>query len=821
MFERFTERARKIIIYAREEAVRLQHEFLGTEHILLGLIREGGGVGVTVLQRCGVQLDDIRQEIYKRLVPGNKKITFGDTPLTPRAKKILQLAVEEANSMGHNYVGTEHILLGLIREQDGLASSILGEMRVDLGDVRHEMDNILQQAPPEVGQSPTPTLDEFGRDLTQMAASGALDPVIGRDDEIERVIQILSRRTKNNPVLIGEAGVGKTAIVEGLAQRIVKKSVSSVLYNSRLVNLDLGLLVAGTKYRGQFEERLKTIMREIVEVGNVIIFIDELHTLVGAGAAEGSMDASNLLKPALSRGEFQCIGATTMSEYRKYIEKDGALERRFQTILVREPTEGESIKILVGLRDKYEAHHGVVISDEACEQAVKLSSRYISDRFQPDKAIDVIDEACSRAGLKKSSLPDHLKNLEDEISTVTKEKNAAVYSQDFEVAARLRDRERKLMNKFDTLSTKWREEQDNKRVVISTDDVAYIVSKWTGIPLHRMEQKDCDRLAKMSDDLHRRIVGQDEAVIGVTRAIKRSRAGFRHPGKPVGSFLFLGPTGVGKTELAHALAEFLFDSEDAIIRFDMSEYSEKFSISRLTGSPPGYIGYEEGGQLTEKIRHKPYSVILLDEIEKAHPDVFNILLQVLENGRLTDGIGRTVNFKNCVLIMTSNIGTRLIEKNSSLGFQKSSEESSYKSMKKKIMDELKKTFNPEFINRLDEIIVFHSLNKKHISKIIDINIRRMNKRIWDCGLELVLTDQASAWLVEKAYHPNYGARPLHRVIQQNIEDVLADKMLQGRLKNVKTVQVGVIDNELVFTEIELSTESNLVPSLTEKGKVGI
>jgi ATP-dependent Clp protease ATP-binding subunit ClpC len=820
MFERFTERARKVIIYAREEAARLQHDFLGTEHILLGLVREGGGVGVAVLQRCGVRLDDVRREVYKRIVPGNNSITFGDIPLTPRAKKILELAVEEANMMGHNYVGTEHILLGLVKEQDGLAANILGDMRIDLSEVRHEMTDILQQTSAETKQSNTPTLDEFGRDLTLMAANGELDPVIGRDDEIERVIQILTRRTKNNPVLIGEAGVGKTAVVEGLAQRIVKKSVPNILYNKRLVSLDLGQLVAGTKYRGQFEERLKTVMREILESDTIILFIDELHTLVGAGAAEGSMDASNLLKPALSRGELQCIGATTMNEYRKHIEKDGALERRFQTILVREPSERETVEIVKGLRDKYEEHHGVSITGKAIEVAARLSTRYISDRFQPDKAIDVIDEACSRARLKKSKLPDYLKSLEDEINTITKEKNAAVSAQDFEIAACLRDRERRLLAKFDSLTSSWRKQQDKKSILINGDDVAYIVSKWTGVPLYRLEKEDYERLAKMSEKLHKRVVGQDEAIAAVSRAIRRSRVGLKHPNKPVGSFLFLGPTGVGKTELAHVLAEFLFSSDKAIIRFDMSEYTEKFSISRLTGSPPGYVGHEEGGQLTEKVRRKPYSVILLDEIEKAHPDVFNILLQVLEDGRLTDGLGRTVDFKNCVLIMTSNIGGRMIEKDFSLGFQKSSAESSYEKMKQIILEELKNTFSPEFISRLDETIVFHALTKEHISKIVGLQIQRLNERIKECDLKLVLTDQACSWLVDKAYRPGHGARLLRKIIQQNIEDALADKVLQGKFKKKGTIQVGVIDNKLIFTEREFSAESNLAPPIPEKGKVG-
>jgi ATP-dependent Clp protease ATP-binding subunit ClpC len=800
MFERFTERARKVIILAREETARLRHEHLGTEHLLLGIIREGGGIAVAVLQRLGVELTEVRLEVEKRVARGTRKLTLGEIPFTPRAKRVLELSIEEAALMGHNYIGTEHILLGLIREGEGIAASILEDLRVDLSEVRQEIISFVQQSTSEVEETRTPALDEFGIDLTRLAVRERLDPVIGRDAEIERVIQILIRRTKNNPVLIGEAGVGKTAIVEGLAQRIVNNSVPRMLANKRLVTLDLGSLVAGTKYRGQFEERIKNVMKEIIESDNIILFIDEMHTLVGAGAAEGSMDASNLLKPALSRGELQCIGATTLNEYRKYVEKDRALERRFQTIMVAPPSVEETIEVISGLKDKYEAHHRVKITTEAIEAAAKLSDRYITDRFLPDKAIDVIDEAGARSRLKASIPPNEIKELEEKIEGLAKQKEMAVSAQEFENAARLRDKERKLKEKLDALVQKWRAEQENTNIVVTDEDVAHIVSKWTGIPLFRLEEREYEKLARMEEALHQRVVGQDEAIAAVSRAIKRSRLGLKNPRKPVGSFIFLGPSGVGKTELARALAEFLFGDENALISIDMSEYTEKFAISRLTGAPPGYVGYDEGGQLTEQVRRRPYCVILLDEIEKAHPDVFNILLQVLEDGHLTDNMGRVVDFKNSVLIMTSNIGARLVEKGGVMGFKQNDEQSSHHKMKERITGELKNIFNPEFLNRVDEVIVFHTLTKKHIGQIISLLIDQLNKQIEDKGIRIELARGAKEWLIREGYNPSYGARPLRRAIQRNIEDGIADEILRGRLKKRGVIRVGVRKDKLVFAE---------------------
>lgn len=800
MFERFTERARKVIILAREEAARLRHERLGTEHLLLGIICEGGGMAVSVLQRLGVQLTEIKLELGKRIAKGKKKVIAGEIPFTPRARKVLELSIEETNLMKHNCIGTEHILLGLIREEDGVAAGILDDLRVDLSEVRQEIINFIQRSASAPEEMRTPALDEFGIDLTQLAINGKLDPVIGRDEETERLIQILIRRTKNNPVLIGEAGVGKTAIVEGLAQRIINNTVPDMLAQKRLVTLDLGSLVAGTKYRGQFEERIKNIIQEIAELDNVILFIDEMHTLVGAGAAEGSMDASNLLKPALSRGEMQCIGATTLNEYRKYVEKDRALERRFQSITVEPPSVEETIGILKGLGSKYEAHHRVKITDEAIVAAAKLSDRYITDRFLPDKAVDVLDEAGSLSRLAASIPPDEIKRLEQKIAALAKEKEIAVANQDFENAAHLRDNERKLKRKLNTQLRNWKLEQENMRVVVTDEDVAHIVSKWTGIPLLRLEEREYEKLARMEEELHRRVIGQDEAIAAVSRAIKRSRLGLNNPKKPVGSFIFLGPSGVGKTELARALAEFLFGDEVALISIDMSEYTEKFALSRLTGAPPGYVGYAEGGQLTERVRRRPYSVILLDEIEKAHPDVFNVLLQVLEDGHLTDSMGQVVDFKNSILIMTSNIGARLIEKGTTMGFQKSDADTSYNKMKECITSELKKTFNPEFLNRVDESIVFHSLTIKHTGQIINLLIKQLNKQIADKGIKLELDRGAREWLIKEGYNPGYGARHLRRVIQRNIEDGIADEILRGSLHERGIIKVGVRKNKLVFTE---------------------
>ncbi len=800
MFERFTERARKVIILAREEAARLMHAHLGTEHLLLGIICEGEGVAVAVLQRLGVQPAEIKLELEKGVARGAKRMVKGNIPFTPRAKKVLEMSIEEANLMEHNYIGTEHILLGLIREEEGLAAGILDDLRINLSEVRQEIANFAQRSVSDFEETRTPALDEFGIDLTQLALREKLDPVIGRDEEIGRLIQILTRRTKNNPVLIGEAGVGKTAIVEGLAQWIVNNNAPNVLSQKRLVTLDLGSLVAGTKYRGQFEERIKTIMKEVIESDNIILFIDELHTLVGAGAAEGSMDASNLLKPALSRGELQCIGATTLNEYRKYVEKDRALERRFQSIVVEPPSVEETTEIIKGLRGRYEAHHRVQITDEAIAAAAKLSDRYINDRFLPDKAIDVIDEAGSRARLAACVPPNDMKQLENRIAGLAKQKEAAVCAQEFETAARLRDKERKLKGELTSLLRNWELEQEKTEVVVTDEDVAHIVSRWTGIPLFRLEEREYEKLARMEEELHRRVIGQDEAIAAISRAIKRSRLGLKNPKKPVGSFIFLGPSGVGKTELARTLAEFMFGDEAALISIDMSEYTEKFAISRFTGAPPGYVGYAEGGQLTERVRRRPYCVILLDEIEKAHPDMFNVLLQVLEDGHLTDGMGQLVDFKNSVLIMTSNIGARLIEKGTTLGFQRTDMDTSYHKMKEGIMGELKKTFNPEFLNRVDESIVFHPLNQKHIGQIINLLIDQLNLQIKDKGIKVELDRGAKDWLIKAGYNPSYGARPLRRAIQRNIEDGIADEILRGSLKKRGIIKVGVKNNKLVFAE---------------------
>ncbi|MDD4953973.1 MAG: ATP-dependent Clp protease ATP-binding subunit, partial [Candidatus Omnitrophica bacterium] len=705
MFNRFTERARKVIILAKEEARRFNHDYIGTEHILLGLIREGEGVAAAVLQKMGVSLENIRLEIEKLVQPGPTTQIIGDIPFTPRAKKALELAAEEARSLGHNYIGTEHLLLGLIREGEGIASQVLLNLGLDLNTVRSEVMELLGSALPGFGsgaqqaKSKTPALDAFGRDLTALAKENKLDPVIGRVMEIERVIQILSRRTKNNPVLLGEAGVGKTAIVEGLAQAIVVGNVPEVLKNKRMIVLDLALMVAGTKYRGQFEERIKAVMEEIKRSQDVIIFIDELHTLVGAGAAEGAIDASNILKPALSRGEIQCIGATTMDEYRKYIEKDAALERRFQTIMVEPPSVAQAIEILKGLKDRYEAHHRVAFRDDALEAAAKLSDRYISGRFLPDKAIDLIDEAGSRARLNVLIIPPELKALESKVESLRKEKEAFIKSQDFEKAASLRDQERVARQELEKYNHEWSQAKEKMRPEVTEEDIAKIVSQWTGVPIFRLEERESEKLLKIEEELHKRVVGQEEAIKTIAHAVRRSRAGIKDPKRPIGSFIFLGPTGVGKTLLARALAEFMFGDEDAILQLDMSEYMEKFNVSRLIGAPPGYVGYEEGGQLTEKVRRRPYSVILLDEIEKAHPDVFNLLLQVFEEGRLTDSFGRKVDFKNTILIMTSNVGAELIRKTGSLGFQTQKEGATYQEMKDKLLEEVKHTFKPEFLNR--------------------------------------------------------------------------------------------------------------------------
>jgi ATP-dependent Clp protease ATP-binding subunit ClpC len=803
MFNRFTERARKVVILAKEEARRFNHDYIGTEHILLGLIREGEGVAATVLQKLGLSLENIRLEIEKLVQPGPTTQIIGDIPFTPRAKKALELAAEEARSLGHNYIGTEHLLLGLIREGEGIASQVLLNLGLDLSTVRNEVMELLGSALPGFGQgqqakTKTPALDAFGRDLTILAKEGKLDPVINRLQEIERVIQILSRRTKNNPVLLGEAGVGKTAIVEGLAQAIIAGNVPEVLRNKRIIVLDLALMVAGTKYRGQFEERIKAVMEEIKRSHEIIIFIDELHTLVGAGAAEGAIDASNILKPALSRGEIQCIGATTMDEYRKYIEKDAALERRFQTIMVEPPSVDQTIEILKGLRDKYEAHHRVTFRDDALEAAAKLSDRYISGRFLPDKAIDLIDEAGSRARLNVLIVPPDIKKLEEKVESIRKEKESFIKSQDFEKAASLRDQERQTRQELEQLNREWSQAKDKMRPEVTEEDIAKIVAQWTGIPIFKLEEKEGEKLLKIEEELHKRVVGQDEAISAIAHAVRRSRAGIKDPKRPIGSFIFLGPTGVGKTLLARALAEFMFGDEDALLQLDMSEYMEKFNVSRLIGAPPGYVGYEEGGQLTEKVRRRPYAVILLDEIEKAHPDVFNLLLQVFEDGRLTDSFGRKVDFRNTVIIMTSNVGAEVIRKTGSLGFKTQKEEVTYQEMKEKLLDEVKRTFKPEFLNRIDDTIVFRPLAKEDLLQIIDIEIGFVADRLKEQGITLEVTPEAKDFLIEKGFDPIFGARPLKRTIQRFLEDPLASEIISKKFKEGSSVKLLRKNEELIF-----------------------
>lgn len=791
MFNRFTERARKVLVLAKEEVRRFNHDYIGTEHILLGLIREGEGVACAVLQNLGIDLERLRIEIEKLVSPGSVASVLGDIPFTPRAKKVLELAAEEARSLGHNYIGTEHILLGLIREEEGIASQVLFSLGVDLKKVKDEISSLLGAGThPQGGASQitskTPALDSFGRDLTKLTREGKLDPVIGRKVEIERVIQVLSRRTKNNPVLLGEAGVGKTAIVEGLAQNIIKGDVPEVLRSKRIVVLDLALMIAGTKYRGQFEERIKAVMEEIKRSKDVIIFIDELHTLVGAGAAEGAIDASNILKPALSRGEIQCIGATTLDEYRKYIEKDSALERRFQPIFVEPNTVEETIKILEGLRDKYEAHHRVKFTDGALQAAAKLSDRYISGRFLPDKAIDLIDEAGARSRLGVLTTPQEIKEIEEKMARIITEKEALIKQQDFERAARLRDEEKALRLKLEGLRRDWSKKRDQITPEVGEEEIARLVSQITSVPIYRLEEKESEKLLKMEESINKRVVGQAEAIEGIARSVRRARAGIKEPRRPIGSFMFLGPTGVGKTLLARALAEYMFGNEEALVQLDMSEYMEKFNVSRLIGAPPGYVGYEEGGQLTERVRRRPYSVVLLDEIEKAHPDVFNLLLQILEEGRLTDSYGRRVDFRNTILIMTSNVGAEIIRKRGSLGFKAVSEDISYEEMKNLLLEEVKKTFKPEFLNRLDEIIVFRPLGKEDLEKIVDIEISYINERLLEQGFKVQLTPKAKEFFIERGFDPVFGARPLKRVIQRFLEDPLAEDVIKGRFsKEVK------------------------------------
>jgi ATP-dependent Clp protease ATP-binding subunit ClpC len=804
MFEKFTERGRKVIIYAREEAEKRQNDYLGTEHLLLALLREEEGLPVAILRKMGLTIEDLFMEIERNLPSGTNILTFGDIPFTPRAKKVLELAVEEARLLGHNYISSEHLLLGIIREEEGIAGKILRNFGANLLGARQLTINLSLRNQSQVKEkkSTTPALDEFGRDLTQLAKAGKLDPVIGREDEIERVLQILGRRIKNNPVVIGEPGVGKTAIVEGLAQNIVSGDVPDNLLGKRIVSLDLGALIAGTKYRGQFEERLKIVMKEITQSDNVILFIDELHTLIGAGAAEGSVDASSMLKPALSRGEIQCIGATTPNEYRKYIEKDKAMERRFQPIYIHSPSLETTVHILKGLKSRYETHHRVKISEEAIANAVNLSDRYISDRYLPDKAIDVIDETGSRIKLKRSTPPTELKDMEQELMRISREKNLYVKLHDIDKASVIRAEEERLKRQYDQMQKRWKENMNKEIPIVTPDDVSYTVSKMTGVPLFKLEERESEKLIRMEDAIHERIIAQDEAIKVISRAVRRSRSGLKDRKKPIGTFFFLGPTGVGKTELAKALAEFLFNDENALIKIDMSEYMERFNVSRLTGAPPGYVGYEEGGQLTEKIRKRPYSVVLFDEIEKAHPDVFNILLQVLDEGVLTDSYGRKVDFKNTVIIMTSNLGARIIEKATPLGFHKGTSDDIYQKIKDNVLNELKKTFNPEFLNRVDEMVVFHPLEKEHLISIIDLLVAELNKQLIERELFIEVDQSVKEWIIAKFYQPSYGARPMRRAMQKTIEDPLAEDLLKGRFKGPLRIKVILEVDTPVFIGAE-------------------
>jgi ATP-dependent Clp protease ATP-binding subunit ClpC len=804
----FTDRVRKVLQMAREEAARLHHEYVGTEHILLGLIREGEGVAAAVLTNLNVDLEEIQQKIEETVKKGKAAAAAGpDLPYTSRAKKVLELAMSEARELNHSYVGTEHLLLGLLREEKGIAAQVLTDAGVNLEQARAETLRLLgsempatpagggtgaQPTPPKSEKkSKTPALDHFCRDLTQLASEGSLDPTIGRQKEIERVMEILSRRKKNNPVLIGEPGVGKTAIVEGLAQLIASGQCPDALKDHRVLSLDMAAVIAGTKYRGQFEERLKAVINEIAQNKNIILFIDELHTLVGAGAAEGAVDASNMLKPALARGELQCVGASTLNEYRKYIEKDGALERRFQTVIVDPPTIDETIEILKGLRKRYEDHHRVVIPDETLVEAAKLSERYITDRFLPDKAIDVIDEAGARARLAAQVPPPEVAELKEKLEGINGDKEAAVRDQNFERAASLRDAERELQSEIRRKQEEWERERQTRRPTISEEGVAFIVSRWTGIPVTRLQEAETARLLRMEDELHQSVVGQNEAIQVISRAIRRSRAGLKDPKRPIGSFIFSGPTGVGKTELARALARFLFADAQALIRVDMSEYMEKFSVSRLIGAPPGYVGYEDSGTLTKAVRRKPYSVVLLDEIEKAHPDVFNILLQVLDEGHLTDNYGRLIDFKNTVVIMTSNVGARDVAKGKSLGFGKPDTRDEFERMAEKVKEEINKVFNPEFLNRLDDVIVFHALTREHITQIVAILARDVQKRLGEEELTLRLTQGATDFLVDRGYDEHFGARPLKRAIQKYVEDPLSEKILVGEFAKGDEIEVDV------------------------------
>src|SRR6185436_6193816 len=817
-----TPRAQQVLALARKEADRFNHNYVGTEHLLLGLIKLGQGVAVNVLQKMGLDLETVRMEVEKQVGSGPETKMVGNIPYTPRVKKVLALAGKEAKSLNHSYVGTEHILLGLLREGEGVAARVLKNLEVDIERTRNEILKELDPnfTPPDAEQEApqeqqggrkdvkTPALRAFGRDLTELAKKGEIDPVIGRASEIERVIQVLCRRTKNNPVLIGEAGVGKTAIVEGLARQIASGNVPELLREKKVITLDLALMVAGTKYRGQFEERIKAVMDEIRRSKNVILFIDELHTIVGAGSAEGAMDASNIIKPALSRGELQCIGATTLNEYRKYIEKDAALERRFQTVKVDAPTVEETILILKGLRPKYEAHHKAKLTDEALESAVKLSERYITGRFLPDKAIDVMDEAGARARINAMTRPPDVKEIEKDIEDIRVEKEAAIKAQDFEKAASLRDKEKQTKEKLDGILTKGREEREEEEVLVTADDMMHIISKVTGVPLQRMEQKEMQKLLSMEGDLKERVIGQDEAVTAISKALRRSRADLKDPKRPIGSFVFLGPTGVGKTFLARTLAEFMFGDSDALIQIDMSEYMEKFTASRLIGSPPGYVGYEEGGQLSEAVRRRPYSVVLFDEVEKAHPDVMHLLLQILEDGKVTDSLGRKIDFRNTIIIMTSNIGAELIKKSNVMGFGASPDSQDYNAMRDKILEETKRVFKPEFLNRLDEITVFHSLGKPELLHIVDLEANKVLKRIKAKEVHIELHQTAKEFLIEKGYDPQYGARPMRRAVERFLEDPLAEELLRGNVKPGDRVEVAAADGKLSFQVPESQIQSS-------------
>lgn len=831
MFERFTDRARKVMQLANQEAQRFNHEYIGTEHILLGLVKEGSGVAANVLKNLDIDLRKIRLEVEKLVQSGPEMVTIGKLPHTPRAKKVIEYSMEEARNLNHNYVGTEHILLGLLREQDGVAAQVLMNLGMKLEDVREEVLSLLGHgidssdgerggregsgsssgsetgSTPKGGKSKTPALDSFGRDLTELARQGKLDPVIGREREIERATQVLCRRTKNNPVLLGEAGVGKTAIVEGFAQRVVNGEVPEILAEKRIVVLDLAMMVAGTKYRGQFEERIKAVMNEVRRARNTILFIDELHTLVGAGGAEGAIDAANVLKPALARGEIQCIGATTLDEYRKYIEKDNALARRFQEIIVEPTSKDETIQILKGLKERYEEHHRVQITDDAIASAVEMSERYITARCLPDKAIDVIDEAGARVRLRTMTKPPDLKDIDEDVERLNKEKEEAVANQDFEKAAALRDQADKLRRKKEQITREWREKSRETDGVVDEEVIAEVVSKMTGIPLTRLSTEDSLRLMNMEGELHKRVVSQEQAVAAVARAVRRSRSGLKDPKRPTGCFVFAGPTGVGKTLLAKALAECLFGDSDALVHIDMSEYMEKHNVSRLIGAPPGYVGYEEGGQLTEKIRRRPYSVVLLDEIEKAHPDVFNMLLQVMEEGRLTDSFGRNIDFRNTILILTTNAGAEAIKNEQAFGFQKPSDDASYESMKARVMDSIERVFRPEFLNRLDDVIIFRHLNNEDLKKVIDYELAKVRERLRERGFEIELTDEAKDFIIKQGSNLDYGARPLRRAIEQRIEDPLSEELLRGSFEGKNTILIDAFkDDAGKITRLEFKGE---------------